>query len=635
MARSTSKSGTKAKPKLKRKATLKAKPKAARKKATRKTAARAKPRARKVSAAEYVPPRQLKPSGRDDPLEISLVYDVTACGTCDFFWPGKASKQPYGPYPTFDFATDYPDGQEAKGREAYAWVPIRTEAPGFPNGEIMDGCRKAPIMTIGINPNLTAFSPGRTGAAWAYPGFTSDDDSDLFTKYAYYYRYRSVYQERFDLPAIEKYLLPDGQVKATRNGRVTSAERKSSSPSFDLMVRYDGDAKDTKISLQGAIGEPRWVVLFDRYGPTSQFKKGDTLAAKLDVPKGKDLELWQQQVGYYEQFVPSLAKFQDFLGKQGHETSLRMGEDVCQLDMVACASPHWTPDFLGGSAKSENTVISNCVTKNAWAIKQLVQTQPAVLFLVGQSTYSMFRSAFGAYIQRDPPLSTRPADGAFTLFRETTDPGRRCTLEFSTEIDGRKYSLSTRLVVTPHFSYDTNFQPQIRLAKRQWSELQQDDASCAKFLKTDERIQFEDSDWGDVAFLIHKDADDVLEEIDRDYPTSAKELRAAFYSPHDEMASVLEDLYRRGKLAWQAGRTDKDGKPGWLARNTGSCRFCVNTHWRFPEGCRYGKPDEPALPKGFLDKVAAALVKGGKPKDAAEHAKALSESSHPAPRSKR
>jgi hypothetical protein len=629
MARSTSKSGSK----TKRKSAPAAKPRGARKKTARKTAAKskAKPRSRKVAAAEYVPARRMKPKPSTDPLEISLVYNVTACGTCDFFWPDKVGRQPYGPYPTFDFATDYPDVAESKNRPSYPWVPVHTQAPGFPNGEIMDGCRKAPIMTIGINPNLTAFSPGRTGAAWSYPGFTSENGTDLYTKYAWYYRYRSVYQERFDLPAIEKYLLPDGQVKAARNGRVISAERKSSSPSFDLVVRYDGDAKDTKLALEGALGEPRWVVLFDRYGPTSQFKKGDTLAARLEVPGGKELELWQQQVGYYEQFEPSLAQFEDFLAKQGHKTTLRMGEDVCQLDMVACASPHWTPDFLGG-AKSENTIISNCVSRNAWAIKQLVQTQPAVLFLVGQSTYSMFRNAFGAYIRRDPPLSTHPADGAFTLFRETTDPGRRCTLEFSTEIDGRKYSLSTRLVITPHFSYDTNFLPQIRLAKRQWAELQKDDASCAKFLKTDERIQFEDSDWGDVAFLIHKEPAAVLEEIDRDYPTSAKELHAAYYSAHDEMTTVLEDLYRRGKLSWQAGRP---GKPGWLARNAGPCRFCVNDHWRFPEGCPYGKPDEAELPQGFLDKVAAAFVKGGKPRDAEEHAKALSESSHPAPRSQR
>jgi hypothetical protein len=82
----------------------------------------------------------------------------------------------------------------------------------------MDGCRKAPIMTIGINPNLTAFAPGRTGAAWCYPSFSSADSSDTWTKYAYYYRYRSVYQEHFDLKFIEPFLLPEGSIRAAKAG---------------------------------------------------------------------------------------------------------------------------------------------------------------------------------------------------------------------------------------------------------------------------------------------------------------------------------------------------------------------------------------------------------------------------------
>jgi hypothetical protein len=50
----------------------------------------------------------------------------------------------------------------------------------------MDGCRKAPIMTIGINPNLTAFAPGRAGASWCYPDFSDASGGDAATKYAYY-----------------------------------------------------------------------------------------------------------------------------------------------------------------------------------------------------------------------------------------------------------------------------------------------------------------------------------------------------------------------------------------------------------------------------------------------------------------
>ena len=111
-----------------------------------------------------------------------------------------------------------PAGTTPKDRpQAYPWLPITTRPQSFPNGEIMDGCRKVPIMTIGINPNLTAFSPGVTGTSWAYPDFTSDGDTNEWIKYAYYYRYRSVYQERFQFDALtdpkQGYLVPGSEIK--------------------------------------------------------------------------------------------------------------------------------------------------------------------------------------------------------------------------------------------------------------------------------------------------------------------------------------------------------------------------------------------------------------------------------------
>ena len=147
----------------------------------------------------YDPPRQVNPALPKDPLEIDLVYNVRTCGTCDFFWP-QASPQTYGPYPSYDFTTNAPAEKGPEGKPgSFVWIRGVTRPPSFPDAEVMDGCRKAPIMTIGINPNLTAFAPGRTGASWCYPSFSSADGTDSWTKYAYYYRYRSVYQEHFDL----------------------------------------------------------------------------------------------------------------------------------------------------------------------------------------------------------------------------------------------------------------------------------------------------------------------------------------------------------------------------------------------------------------------------------------------------
>ncbi len=134
---------------------------------------------------QYDPPRQKEPVKTGDPLEVELVYNVRPCGTCNFFWPENPADQSYGPYPIYDFKSNFPVGTKPVGTpESYPLMKVVTRDPGFPNGEVVDGCRKTPIMTIGINPNMTAFSPGRTGTSWAYPGFSNDDDTDGFAKYA-------------------------------------------------------------------------------------------------------------------------------------------------------------------------------------------------------------------------------------------------------------------------------------------------------------------------------------------------------------------------------------------------------------------------------------------------------------------
>jgi hypothetical protein len=563
------------------------------------------------SAASYDPPRQATPAAPAHPLEIDLVYNVTRCGTCSFFWPTDPGRQTYGPYPGFDFPSNTPATAEDSGNpSSFPWLEGVTGSPCFPNPEVMDGCRKAPIMTIGINPNLTAFAPGRMGAAWAYPSFSSANGTDVYAKTAYYYRYRSVYQERFDLGFMEKYLVKAGQVVAPKSGVVVDAERPSDSPSFNVKVRYDGDAADTVLTLAEVAGQPRYVLLFDPEAPDNRFAKGAVIAAKLNVPAGEKVEVYQQQISYYEQFVPVLQSFETFLAAHGHpQANLRVGEDVGQLDMVACASPHWGPPFLGNTSAAEATVVSNCVSKNAWAIKQLVQTRPAVLFLVGESSYDMFNESFGALIT--PALPGRPADGAFTLLSQTSDPKQPRHIEFSTVIDGTSYSLSTRLVISPHFSYYENFLPQFRMDPAGWDSFEKNFPACMKFLRGDGRVSYTPPQDGTfAAYMIENDATAVLAALKAAYAPALAALNLCFYDAHQMMAGVLAGLYSAGTLGYTA---PAGGKPGYLSRALGPCSFCVNDQWKFPLGCPYGKPEEAPLPNGFLEKVAAAMVKAGKP----------------------
>ena len=103
-----------------------------------------------------------------------------------------------------------------------------------------------------------------------------------------------------------------------------------------------------------------------------------------------------------------------------------------------------TPDYLGGTAASEDEVIHNCVATNAWAISQIVQTQPAVIYLVGESSYRMFAEAVGAHLTRDPALPHNPPDGAFSLLAATTEADHPCHFEWAGIVDGVGYQQRSR-----------------------------------------------------------------------------------------------------------------------------------------------------------------------------------------------
>ncbi len=557
----------------------------------------------------YNPTRGADYSTANDPLEVKLAYQVRSCGTCDFFWPQDGIRPVYGPYTAFDFDVSAPYPASIPTDEKVGpWVLGSTRPPAFPNGEIIDGCRKAPIMTLGINPNLTAFAPGQNGAPWAYPNFSSDNNTDAWAKYAWYYRYRSVYQEKLNLDFVKDYILPDNQIIADKSGIVVGDHRPDDSPNWKIQVRYDGDSEDTEIEIPGEKGDFPYMVFFDAFEPNNKFKSGDIIAGKVAVPGGMAVNILQEEQGYYMQFVPSLNQFQEYLQhEKGYESAhLAIGEDVSQIDMVACASPHWNQGFLDGDLK---IIVNNCVRKNAWAVKQIVQSRPAVLYVVSESSWNMFKSVFGNFVDPDR-ISDRPRDNAYTLMRETTNMEKPVYVRFDFTIDGIAYKHDIRLIITPHFSFNKNFMPQYRMSSSDFNELSDrpdfteniTEENGFTILPIDEKHTY----YYREIQLDPVQADRSRAELKSHAPDLFDALEKYYYDPHKTMADVMIDMFAKGDLSF-------DEDTNTLHRSEGACKFCVNQHWQFKNECRYNKTAEQSPPPGYLEKVANYIIDHGSP----------------------
>jgi len=120
------------------------------------------------------------------PIEIELIYEVMPCNAmrsvqeplpgphaCSYF-------RQWGTYHSFDYVADrVPVDQN---------IPLHVKYVGRANllPEVLSGCRKSPIMAIGINPNLPGWFKNKRGAL--NPMF------DSYKQYAHYFRYRSTYK---------------------------------------------------------------------------------------------------------------------------------------------------------------------------------------------------------------------------------------------------------------------------------------------------------------------------------------------------------------------------------------------------------------------------------------------------------
>ena len=117
------------------------------------------------------------------PAEVELAYEVMSCQAVRIAQePGKQPHpcsyfRKWGTYHSYDYTEDVP----APGPGIVHKTRYVGRAPLVP--ELLSGCRKAPLMALGINPNLPGWWPDHRGAL--NPLF------DDYRQYAHYFRYRA------------------------------------------------------------------------------------------------------------------------------------------------------------------------------------------------------------------------------------------------------------------------------------------------------------------------------------------------------------------------------------------------------------------------------------------------------------
>lgn len=423
-------------------------------------------------------------------------------------------------------------------------------------------------MTLGINPNMGGFYATPEGARYAYPAF--DEES----QYAYYYRHRHVTQEQLERPLTGAELLPASELPpgarllAPADGKVLDVLRSDSHRWVQItFARRDGSTDFLELSWD-ATQVP--VILAKR---DQAFRANDTLAGILPPLTGQ-LPLREVAVGYYERFEPVLRALERMLDCPA--PTLRIGEDVSQGDMIACASPGWERASFDIPRQS---ISRNCGDKQRFILRQVLQSQPAVLVFVGRSALSMFAEHAPAL----PWLSTWARGEIYDLLRETTS---RATY---IDIEGENVSLHARVLCTPHFSYADNYHAGLRLTEAAWQQLEREHPEAARTL-AGRRKEVK----SDRPIFIPVDPRSAEAPLS---PQARLALQPHFFAPVELLARALYDEIQRGNMSFDGRR---------LSRAPGHCSFCVNGKWSFPEGCPYPDKVPPAEGSGQRATLASS-----------------------------
>jgi hypothetical protein len=314
------------------------------------------------------------------PVEVELAYEVMSCQAVRI--AQEPGKQPHpcsyfrrwGTYHSYDYTEDMPPPERG--------IVHRTRyvgrAPLVP--ELLSGCRKAPLMALGINPNLPGWWPYHRGAL--NPLF------DDYRQYAHYFRYRA------------------------------HAKLELSQEDYE---RFGGGDQDT---------------------PFSDFE----LEIPPDAEGNRVIEVKLARQKMYDGYQDLLEALADAMGWP--KEKLSVGEDLSYGNMVASPSAKWTtkPDPKDSelppmSEAERDGIVSECLRKRKYFLRQLFQSLPPVLLIFSQSTANAFNEEMRERFSKGKPESRE----ALTDLMQ-----REVRLRYGDLPDGR--SIESRVIYSPHIT---------------------------------------------------------------------------------------------------------------------------------------------------------------------------------------
>lgn len=135
------------------------------------------------------------PANRTLPVEVELALEVMPCQAMRRTYDGAGAPHPcahfgqWGAFHSYDYRdTGAPAQPGVVQQSVYAG-----KRPLVP--EILSGCRKAPILAVGINPNLPGWTNGSRNAVHPY--------FEDYLQYAHHFRWRATEKLRIPMAAFD------------------------------------------------------------------------------------------------------------------------------------------------------------------------------------------------------------------------------------------------------------------------------------------------------------------------------------------------------------------------------------------------------------------------------------------------